>query len=211
MSDSLKPGPEPEKQLTRGSVTSLLDSARSEPEAALANLWQRYWESMVRLAGRRCQYRKALVDPEFIAQSVFNQVCQQIINGELEDVKNRGEFWGILLNLTRNKAIDHIRRETRLKRGGDMKQQAATTDGPDPVDQLQASRSYSEEAVDASDLLNSILVQLDREDPQHMLSDLLQRRIAGQTVTELAEHYQLTTRTIERKLNRIRSVLSELE
>ena len=92
-----------------------------------------------------------------------------------------------------------------------MKRQATTTDGPDPVDQLQASRSYSEEAVDASDLLNSILVQLDQEDPQHMLSDLLQRRIAGQTVTELAEHYQLTTRTIERKLNRIRSVLSELE
>ncbi|MDB4794065.1 ECF-type sigma factor [Pirellulaceae bacterium] len=203
-------GFESENRLTRGSVTLLLDSARSDSQAALAGLWQRYWESLVRIAGQRCQYRKALVDPEFIAQSVFNQVCNQILDGKLEEVDDRDEFWTILLNLTKNKAIDHFRAESRLKRGGALKRKEGNVEQGGILNQIPTANHSEEDSVDAADLLDNLILKLDRDDPSQMLSDLIQRRIAGQTVTELSEHFEVTTRTIERKLSRIRGLICDL-
>ena len=197
---------EVESELTARSVSRLLAKARCQDEQAIAELWQRYWKSLVELAQSRCQYTTALVDPEFIAQSVFQQVCDKFRSGDLDAIDNRDKFWAVLLNLTKNRAIDHFRRETRKKRGAG--QRVSLSDGQQEAILDQASIIPIDANIEAKELLEQLCGKLRREDPTRLLEKLLLARLGGRQVSELAEEHEVSSRTIERKLERIRLVFA---
>ncbi len=197
---------DPEARLTQQSVTLLLGKVRSKDEAAIADLWAKYWTQLVMAAQRQCQYQTALVDPEFIAQSVFNHVCNQFQRGNMADISDREQFWAILLNLTKNKAIDHFRKETRQKRGGHLRRVALTDGENQPVAEPFRDREQLEDR-DASELLDHFLFLLNQEDPTGTLTQILLGRLAGESNPAIAKVLDVSTRTVDRKIERIRLVL----
>lgn len=197
-----------ESELTPRSVSRLLAKARHHDEQAIAELWQRYWKALVELAQSRCQYTTALVDPEFIAQSVFQQICDKFRTGDLNAIDNRDKFWAVLLNLTKNRAIDHFRRETRKKRGSG--QQVALSGEQQDVVQDHASMIPVDAHLEAEDLLEQLCRNLRNEDPTGLLEKILLARLGGLQVSELAEEHEVSSRTIERKLERIRLVFGQI-
>ncbi len=197
---------DPEAKLTPNSVTLLLRKVRGKDEAAIADLWQKYWMQLVRAAQRQCQFKTAMVDPEFIAQSVFHHVCHQFQHGDISDVSDREQFWAILLNLTKNKAIDHFRRETRQKRGGHLKRVAMLDTENRPIEGTMRDDEASEER-EAAELLEHFQHLLNEEDETGRLTQILLGRLAGESNQAIGQALGVSTRTIDRKVERIRLVL----
>ena len=196
----------PEDKLTKHSVTLLLEKARSQDAGAIADLWRKYWKQLVMAAHRQCHYQTALVDPEFIAQSVFAHVCDKIQNGRMDAIDDREQFWAVLLNLTKNRAIDHFRRETRQKRGGGVTVLSSTSPDDAAGDHLFADQQAQDDRH-ASELLDHFKHVLTTEDSTGTLTQVLLGKIAGESNQAIATALQVSTRTIERKLERIRLVL----
>ena len=94
------------------------DLKAGHPDAA-QHLWERYAIKLVDLARRRLKDApKRVADEEDVAASVFHSLCRGAAAGRFENVKNRDDLWWLLLAITKQKVVDHVRRETAKKRGG---------------------------------------------------------------------------------------------
>ena len=198
---------EQEPELTLQSVTLLLRRVRTQDQIAIADLWIRYWTELVKAAQRQCQFTTALVDPEFIAQSVFNDVCNQFQRGKIGSLTDREQFWAVLLNLTKNKAIDHCRRESRQKRGGNLRRVEAASQDKEGFEEYPFIDHQGNKDKDVSELLEHFQFLLDTEDPSQTLKQIFLSRLAGESNAAIAEHQGVSIRTIDRKLERIRLTL----
>ena len=118
-----------------------------------------------------------------------------------------------MLAITRRKAIDRIRKVTAAKRGGEAAMRATQANpeesGESLVNRVPSRELDPQTAVECNDLLESLKAQLDAEDPSGLLTRVAVARIAGVSVREIAAELGRTERTVERKLNLVRSVWGE--
>ena len=122
------------------------------------------------------------------------------------EIVDREHFWAILLNLTKNKAIDHFRRETRQKRGGDFRRVTlASEDAEGSGNSIPDSQTLEDR--EAVELLDHFKHLLDTEDPSGTLSSILLTRLAGESNKAIGVALGISTRTVDRKIERIRLVL----
>jgi DNA-directed RNA polymerase specialized sigma24 family protein len=176
-----------------------------DPRAA-QHLWDTYFVRMVNVARSKLHGAPSrMADEEDVALSAFKSFCRGTTDGRFSRVLEHDDPWPLLLALTTYKAIDLVRHERRIKRGG-----------PGPGGSLSDSSSDSE--ISLSDLIGK------EPDPQEAfriaeacqdlldrLSDTILRAIAlwkteGFTTEEIACKLGCTTRTVERKLQLIRRV-----
>ena len=107
------------RAMTGGSITHWIGGLKEGEAAAAQKLWERYAQQVLNLARQRLgQAPRTVADEEDIAQSVFDSICRGAAAGRFLDVKTRDALWWLLLTITRQKAVDHVRRETAQKRGG---------------------------------------------------------------------------------------------
>src|SRR5205807_42962 len=64
-------------------------------------------------------------DEEDVALSAFHSFCHGAANGRFPQLGDRNSLWPLLVAITANKAIDHLRHERRLKRGGPASEKRA--------------------------------------------------------------------------------------
>jgi RNA polymerase sigma factor (sigma-70 family) len=178
-----------------GSITRLIPELRERNEAAILALWRRYGLRIENLA------RPLLVgispgvgDAEDVAQSAFHAFCRAAADGGAAELADRDDLWRLLATISRNKATDRIRRDLRLRRGGqatisDNGLSAAADDEPSP-----------EEVAVLRDELRRLFEQLDMHgDPTlHATATL---RLEGASNDEIALQLGCTTRTVQRKLH----------
>src|SRR5262245_57462959 len=100
------------------SVSEWIGGLKAGDAAAAQNLWERYASELVALARKKIgNAPKTSADEEDIAQSVFTSICRGAAAGRFSNIKSRDELWWLLLTISKQKVIDHIRRETAQKRG----------------------------------------------------------------------------------------------
>jgi DNA-directed RNA polymerase specialized sigma24 family protein len=174
-----------------------------EPDAA-QELWNEYSAALVNLAKQRLgNFPLGMTDEEDVALSVFGSICRGAAEGRFADVTTRDELWWLLLAITRQKAVNHIRRERAMKRGGKRRAAIQNGDGgsrfrledlvspaPSPYFLLALEEEYSR-------LMGSL-----RDDG---LRKIVVLRIEGYRVEEIAERLSIGVRTAERKLQLIRA------
>src|SRR4051812_37288342 len=102
-----------------GSVTRLIDAlGGDEVDSAAMQLWERYFDQLVRLACSRLKTApRGVVDEEDVALSAFNSFCQGAAEGRFPRLGDRGELWRLLVTITARKAAGHLRRERAQRRG----------------------------------------------------------------------------------------------
>jgi DNA-directed RNA polymerase specialized sigma24 family protein len=152
-----------------------------------------------------------VVDEEDIAQSVFSSICRGAAAGRFDNVNNRDELWWLLLAITKHKAVNFIRRETRQIRGEGRVRCEAQMGGED------GSKAFRLDELVGRDPAPDFVAMLD-EEYQGLLTELgddrLRQiaglRIEGYEVSEIADKLGVSLRTVERKLNLIRSRWSKL-
>lgn len=177
-----------------------------EAEAA-QKLWDRYSVRLVDLARDRLGGApKRVADEEDVVQSVFQSLCRGAAAGRFQNVKNRDDLWWLLLAITKQKVVDHIRREMAQKRGAGRVQTETALSAD-----AQGSKRFTLDHLVSQDPTPEYLAILDEQHRRLLgllrddrLRKIAVSRIEGYTVGEIASDLAVTTRTVERKLQLIR-------
>src|SRR5215471_13836055 len=89
-----------------------------DPQAA-EQLWNTYFLRMVKVArGKLHGATGRMADEEDVALSAFKSFCRGAQEGRFTELHEYDDPWPLLLALTTHKAIDLLRYERRVKRGG---------------------------------------------------------------------------------------------
>lgn len=183
-------------------VTQWIQQLKAGKSSAAQKLWEGYFAQMVRLARRRLKDApRRTADEEDVALSAFKSFCLGVQAGRFPQLSDRDSLWPLLVAITSHKAIDSQRRESRQKRGG----------GRVAVDDLQLEQVLAREptpelAAQMVEEFERLLAIL----PDESLRQIALLRLEGHAVEEIAQQLECVTRTIERKLHRIRTIWLEM-
>jgi RNA polymerase sigma factor (sigma-70 family) len=182
----------------KGSVTFWIDGLKAGDGVAVEQLWQRYFESLVRLA--RAALRgspRRVEDEEDAALSAFDSFCAAAAQGRFPRLDDREGLWRILVTITRRKALDQVERQGRQKRGGEA---AGQENGGSRIDQVTGAEPTPEFAALLADECRRLLVSL-ADERQRQIAVL---RMEGYTNDEIARRLGCGVRSVVRKLELIR-------
>jgi RNA polymerase sigma-70 factor (ECF subfamily) len=175
----------------------LLARLRKGQQDAATELYFRYAQRLRALVRARCSQQLARrLEPDDIVQSVFRRFFRRVLQGDY-DVPPGEELWGLLLVIALNK----IRTEETFHRAG--KRDVRISAQPGDAGLLETC------AVDDSALLEVCVEDVLGQLPAAH-RHLVELRIQGHEVAELARLTGRSKRTVERILQDVRSRLRGL-
>ena len=194
-------------------VTNWIADLKHGDSDAAEHLFKRYFERLVRLAENHVKRtRQRSVDAEDVADYVFADLVLGAREQRFPKLTDRQSLWQLLIAITKHKAADAIRRETRAKRGGGRVRGESILTGKDGDGR---SRGFAhvigndptpDDFAQYNDVLIRLLEQLDRSNPGGDLRQILLRRIQGETIDEMAAAFDVVPETIQRRIKRIRVI-----
>src|SRR5262245_16102540 len=149
------------------SVTKWIGHLQSGHPEAAQKLWERYFESLIRLARQRLRGAKARVtDEEDVVQEAFESFFRAAQAGRLPQLHDRDDLWQLLVRIMENKAHDQRKQARRQKRGGGnvrgdsiftAKNDGSASPGFDSVASAEPTPDFAAEAIESChELLNSL-------------------------------------------------------
>ncbi|MEK6249377.1 MAG: ECF-type sigma factor, partial [Planctomycetales bacterium] len=195
-----------------GSVTIWLDELKQGDQQAAQQLWQRYWHQLIRLANKKLGRSAGRVaDAEDVAICAIDSFYRGAQEGRFPKLEDRDDLWQLLVMITARKAVNQIKYETRLKRGGGQVRGESVFAGTDNdsqpagIDQVTGGEPTPEFAAAVAEEYERRLEQLKSES----LRNVARLKLEGHTVDEIAEQLDCSSRTIKRKLALIKTRWSE--
>lgn len=194
-------------------VTQWIEGLRAGDEGAVAGLWNRYFERLVQLARQRLSSTpRRMADEEDVALSVFRCLCAGAEEGRLAEISDRGDLWRVLVTMTLRKVIDQQRHLSGKKRGGGkVRGESVFFRKSEP----EASPGLQQFGDGMPTPQMMVIIEEEGQRLLEALEDEKLRQVAiwkleGFTNDEIAAKLHLTTRSIERKLARIRERWSQV-
>jgi len=184
---------------TEPSDRELLERFRKGEQLAATALYLRYAPRLLALAeSRRSPGLAHRLDSEDIVQSVFRRFFRRARKGSYE-VPAGAELWNLLLVIALNK----IRTAEAYHRAG--KRDVGNTSAPDNLDETLLPGAGGDDGNGA--YLRLIVTEaLERLEPA--LREIVEFRLQGYEVREIAERTDRSLRTVERLLKQARTELS---
>ena len=183
--------------MTDQSITGWIRGSEAGDGQSQEMLWNHYFDRVVRLARSRMYAIQASVyDEEDAAVSALNSVFRGIRDNRFPDLHSRDNLWRLMILITHRKLIAQKRRQAaRIS-------PAVQDEASDRIDQIVCSEPTPEIVAEMMDETERLL---------NLLGDDKLRRIAvmrmdGLSTEEIAERLSSTSRTIRRKLERIRDI-----
>src|SRR5262245_24270667 len=103
---------------SNSSVTQWLGRIQAGDRETAQQLWNRYFEQLVRLARGRLRGAGRLpADAEDVALSAFDSFFRAAEQGRFPALHDRHGLWPLLVTITRRKATKAVQHERREKRG----------------------------------------------------------------------------------------------
>lgn len=176
-----------------GDITQLLSEAARGDDSALEAVFERVYPELRRLAASR--RRAAAVDGSLDPTALVHEVFLRLVGSDRLELQNRRHFFACAARAMRMVLVDHARRRSASKRGGDA-ERVTFTEG------LGDGRGDAAEVLD----LDRALDDLAEISPRgREVVDL--RYFAGLTAEETAELMELSLRTVHREWKRARAFL----
>jgi DNA-directed RNA polymerase specialized sigma24 family protein len=189
-----------------------LRRVREGDDDAITELWNGYFQRLVRLAAKRLPANlKRVGDEEDIALSAFNSFIAGIRRDQFPDLSGPDNLWGLLITLTGRKVNAHLRFQTRRKRGGGtVRGESAFMDSNEVrkspgIGGVSGEWMTADLDVELEEACNDLLDQL----PDAQLRQIAVMRMDGFLVDEIADRLGLSKRATERRLQLIRRTWSE--
>jgi DNA-directed RNA polymerase specialized sigma24 family protein len=207
----------------QGTVTRLIQNLKDGEEHAAQRLWELYFRRMVGMAREKLQGMPGRVaDEEDVALSAFHSFCQGAEGGQFTQLVDRENLWPLLVSITAHKAVDLIRYHNRQKRGGTghatPDSSVDTCQGQDDsqadsgkarsgsatleFEEIISQEPTPEFAAQIADEFQSLLTRLNDD----TLQSVALWKLEGFTNDEIAEKLECVPRTVERKLQLIRTL-----
>jgi DNA-directed RNA polymerase specialized sigma24 family protein len=178
----------------RGSVTGWLDQLKAGDKAAAQELWERYFARLVTLAGHRLRGVRRDVDEEDVALSALKSALLGVQNNRFPNLNDRSELWPLLVTITARKAANEWKRQHVQKRDPSMEIAI-------PDDEWIAG---NEPTPDFALRITEAIQTLVRELGDETLRTIAHQKLEGYSNEEIAKTLNVSTRTVVRKLARIR-------
>jgi len=187
------------------SITAWIANLRDGDQTAAEQLWEAYYRRLVGMARKRLEGRCGLVgDEEDVALSAFKSFCRGLEQGQFPQLADRDDLWKLLVSITLHKVIHLVRDEGREKRGRAWTRLAndSSASDADILQQLISAEPSPELAAQVAEEVDRLLTSLN--DPE--LEELAVLKMEGYTNREIAERWQKSDSTVERKLALIRKI-----
>ncbi len=185
-----------------GDDQSLLQRYKRGDDDAATELYMRYAHRLKALAHAQTSTDlKQRVDSEDLVQSIFRTFFRRVARGQY-DVPNGDELWKLLLVIGLNKI-----RSTAIHHRAHKRDIGRTTSGDAALEAQQTQTiQFDETGLITLELtIDELLSQLP---PQYR--EIVNLRIAGYEVSEIAEMIKRSKRTVERILQGFRHQLGDL-
>lgn len=192
-------------------IASYFRKLEADEHDAAEFLCQVFYEKLAAIARRQFgAFPLRVIDEYAIANEVLQSFHMRAKQGEFASVRDDSELLMTLSQLTRDRVIDAIRRQTAQKRGGGRTRGNSVFSPTDSrrnggFDQFPANKESPSSREIATEQLRQLLEKLTASD----LRTILVLRYAGFTNEEIADQMKLSIATIERKRRRIREQLSD--
>jgi DNA-directed RNA polymerase specialized sigma24 family protein len=198
--------------MPEGSVSHWIDLLKAGNQEGAQRLWEDYFQRLVRLARTRLQgIPRRAADEEDVALSAFDSFCRAAVQGRFPRLADRDDLWRLLVTLTERKATRVRRHEGRQKRGGGaVLDELALAGGSSSmavpgIDQFAGREPTPEFAACVADEYARLLERLTSTE----LRTIAQWKLEGYTTEEMAARLGRAPRTVERKLQLIRTLWEE--
>jgi DNA-directed RNA polymerase specialized sigma24 family protein len=202
-----------------GSITFWIGQLKAGEPMAAQKLWEGYYQKMVELARKKLEgMPRRAADEEDVALSAFYSFCRGAAGQRFPDLTDRNGLWPLLVAITAHKAIDLMRHERRLKRGGPSPTltQPSPQGGEDPERRGPEVRAGGRAALEVEDVIGreptpEFALQV-AEEYRRLLDGLgddglravAQWKMEGYSTPEIAARLGCVPRTVDRKLGMIR-------
>jgi DNA-directed RNA polymerase specialized sigma24 family protein len=187
-----------------GSVTAWLGRVKVGDQEAAQQLWQRYFDQLVRMARGKLRFaRRRVVDEEDVALSAMDSFFRAAAAGKFPKLNDRHGLWPLLVTITTRKAIKVNKHEQSQKEGGGkVRGDSALTGGS------SAEPGWQQVLGRKPDPAFAWLVAEEFERVLALLPESLRSvalwKMEGFTNSEIAAKLGRIERTVEIKLQRIR-------
>jgi RNA polymerase sigma factor (sigma-70 family) len=182
------------------SIRLLAQWREGDPQAA-GQLFQRYAERLTALARSRLSARMGRrFDPEDVVQSVYCSFFKAASEGRF-DLQRGGDLWRLLVAITLNKLHLRMRRNQSGKRA--IAKECPVENELYLGNHLVGAPSPLEAAA-LADELESIMAKLGPLERR-----MLEMRLQGYNLEEIAAATQRTERTVRRTLTEVRQMLGQ--
>ena len=193
-----------------GSVTRLAQQLHAGNQAAhdeaARQLWERYASELLNLARRKLQQGiRRREDEHDVMQSMYETFCRRQRRGDFE-FNTRDELWALLVSITIRKARNLVARQSSAKRNY-HREQPDNLDGYTPASDGIHAGPTPAEAAQLNEELEKRLGLLQEDE----LVRIAHWKLEGYTHEEIAAMMRRTVRTVERKVNRIKSIWLEYD
>jgi RNA polymerase sigma factor (sigma-70 family) len=186
---------------SQGSVSGWLHELKEGREGAAQELWDRYFAQLMRVARHHLHGMSREADEEDIALSAFKSTLLGLQNDRFPDLTDRTGLWPLLVTITARKATNEIRRQLTKKRARASEESIAD------VQMIVGNEPSPEFALQLAEAIESLVAALGDK----TLRTIAQRKLEGYTNEEIALELDVSTRTIVRKLLRVRQEWQEAE
>jgi DNA-directed RNA polymerase specialized sigma24 family protein len=190
------------RQNQGNSVTLWISALKQGDQTAAQALWEAYFRRLVGLAYARLRdASRRVADEEDVALSAFDSFCQGARAGRFPRLDDRNDLWQILVLITVRKAIDLRNYEGRSSRASGRVQSlnGLTQEG---LEEIAGDEPTPELAAQIAEEYRRLMEQLD----DSTLQNVATWKLEGFTNLEIAARLGCVTRTVERKLGRIRQM-----
>jgi DNA-directed RNA polymerase specialized sigma24 family protein len=197
-----------------GSVSIWLAELKAGERLAAQRLWEGYFPRLVGLARKKLrEMPRRVADEEDVALSAFDSFCRGAQEGRFPRVTDRDDLWPLLVTITARKALQLLRQQGRLKRGGGtVRGDSAFQAGPKTdeeevgLEQVVGTEPTPEFAAQMAEECQRLLGQLSEGD----LRDIAVWKMEGYSNEEVAAKLGCVPRTVERKVALIRTLWEQL-
>jgi len=194
-------------------ITVWIDKLGHGDEQAAQQIWEAYFDRLVRLARRKLEgMPRRAADEEDVALSAMHSFCRAAAGGRFPRLNDRTDLWKLLVTITARKAYAQMKKGKAAKRGGSAVRGESvfvrSEDNQDfGIDQVLGEEPTPELANMLAESCDQMMKSLEDE----TLRQVATYKLEGYSNEEIAEKLDCVTRTVERKLERIRSIWSERE
>ncbi len=189
--------------MSEGETRFVFDRVQSGDDEAAREVFERYLTRLVALARSRLSNKlQQKVDADDIVQSAFRSFFVRAREGQFT-IERSGDLWSLLASITRHKLLKQAEHFRQQKRSLDRDQPLGAT-GPEADGDLFSTEPTETEAVALSDEVEFLMRNL-----APLQRTMLERRLQGQPIPEIAEAVQRSERTVRRFLIQFRDELEE--
>jgi RNA polymerase sigma factor (sigma-70 family) len=200
--------------MNESSIGTWLSRLKSGDDEAARQLFARCYPRLVGYARRVVEdlhVPRRARDEEDFALSALDSFLRRAADNRFEKLNDEDDLWKLLFDITLCKALEERRRELTGKRGGgkirgeSVFQSPGDSDSAADIDVMIDSWPTPADQVQLKDTLQTLLDLLDDDIARQVAT----KRLEGYSVNEIAEQLKTPLRTVQRKLERIRSKWSK--